>query len=116
MVRSLRNGIRVQPEKFIDVTVYFSDIVGFTTISMYSQPMEIIELLNQLYSAFDAIIDQHNVYKVETIGDAYMVVSGLPEPCEDSAQQICNMSLEILFFCYDFTIPHMPSVPLRIRT
>lgn len=64
MVRNLRNGIKVQPEKFSDVTVYFSDIVGFTTISMYSGPMEIIELLNQLYSAFDAIIDLHNVYKV----------------------------------------------------
>lgn len=106
----------MQPEKFNDVTVYFSDIVGFTTISMYSEPMEIIELLNQLYSAFDAIIDQHNVYKVETIGDAYMVVSGLPQQCDDSAEQICNMALEILYHCQEFVIPHMPSVPLRIRT
>lgn len=72
-------------------------------------------MLNQLYSAFDAIIDLHLVYKVETIGDAYMVVSGLPEPVENSAEQIANMALEILYFCEDFKIPHMPSVPLHIR-
>ena len=112
----MRNGIKVQPEKYNDVTVYFCDIVGFTTISMYSGPLEIIELLNQLYSSFDAIIDQYNVYKVETIGDAYMVVSGLPESCDDSAQQICNMALDILCCCEEFKISHMPSVPLRIRT
>lgn len=63
-------GNQVLPEKFEDATIFFSDIIGFTTISAYSSPYEIVHLLNELYNIFDDTIYSHNVYKVETIGNS----------------------------------------------
>uniref|UniRef100_A0A4W4FCT9 Guanylate cyclase n=1 Tax=Electrophorus electricus TaxID=8005 RepID=A0A4W4FCT9_ELEEL len=116
VAEALKMGTTVEPECFDSVTVYFSDIVGFTTISANSEPIEVVDLLNDLYTLFDAIISNHDVYKVETIGDAYMVASGLPVPNGTRhAAEVANMALDILSTVGTFKMRHMPDVPVRIR-
>ncbi|XP_036392413.1 retinal guanylyl cyclase 2 [Megalops cyprinoides] len=116
VAEALKTGATVEPEYFDQVTIYFSDIVGFTTISSLSDPIEVVDLLNDLYTLFDAVLSNHDVYKVETIGDAYMVASGLPKRNGNKhAAEIANMSLNILSSVGSFKMRHMPDVPIRIR-
>uniref|UniRef100_A0A3P8ZQK7 Guanylate cyclase n=1 Tax=Esox lucius TaxID=8010 RepID=A0A3P8ZQK7_ESOLU len=116
VVRSLKETGRVEPELFEEVTVYFSDIVGFTTLCHYSTPMEVVDMLNDIYKNFDGILDHHDVYKVETIGDAYMVASGLPRRNGNwHAVDIARMALDILAFVGTFQLQHLPGIPLWIR-
>uniref|UniRef100_A0A3Q3K9V4 Guanylate cyclase n=1 Tax=Monopterus albus TaxID=43700 RepID=A0A3Q3K9V4_MONAL len=116
VAQALKTGKPVKPEYFDEVTLYFSDIVGFTTISALSEPIEVVDLLNDLYTLFDAIIGLHDVYKVETIGDAYMVASGVPTRIGNRhAAEMANMSLDILHCIGTFKMRHMPELKVRIR-
>ncbi|XP_048848377.1 guanylyl cyclase C-like [Brienomyrus brachyistius] len=116
VVRSLKETGHVEPELFEEVTIYFSDIVGFTTLCQYSTPMEVVDMLNDIYRNFDSILDNHDVYKVETIGDAYMAASGLPRRNGNRhAVDITRMALDILSFLGSFKLRHMPSLPVWMR-
>ena len=91
----LREGKKVPPEAFQGVSIFFSDVVGFTTISSEVEPILVHELLNNLFTVMDYCTALFPLYKVETIGDAYMVAGGLPEPNEHNARDLADFALVV---------------------
>uniref|UniRef100_A0AAV2MIQ8 guanylate cyclase n=1 Tax=Knipowitschia caucasica TaxID=637954 RepID=A0AAV2MIQ8_KNICA len=83
-------------EVFPDVTILFSDVVGFTRICSHITPLQVVSMLNTMYTLFDTLSEKHRVFKVETIGDAYMVVAGAPEKTKYHAHNICDMALDMV--------------------
>jgi class 3 adenylate cyclase len=92
----LKQSTEVIADSFPEVSVLFADLVGFTRISSSTSPEMLVSLLNEVFSAFDRLAEKHQVEKIKTIGDSYMVVAGLPEPCENSACAIAEMALDML--------------------
>ncbi|XP_033751983.1 atrial natriuretic peptide receptor 1-like [Pecten maximus] len=96
VARDLLQGRNVLPESFSSVSIYFSDLVDFTSLCSKLTALQVIDVLNEVYTLFDNIIDKYNVYKVETIGDAYMVASGLPiRNGTRHVTEICRMALDL---------------------
>ncbi|CAI2356709.1 unnamed protein product [Caenorhabditis sp. 36 PRJEB53466] len=98
VANQLRNGESAVAccERFDSVTILFTDIVEFTKMCSSLTPLEVIEFLKIAYSSFDRVIDEHGVYKVETIGDAYMVVSGAPNKTDHDAEFILDCASQFL--------------------
>lgn len=93
VARILREGKKVEPERFEAVTIFFSDIVGFTTISASLRPEKVANLLERLYTKFDNLVREIGVFKLETIGDAFVCVGGLPDPQEDHTARIARFAI-----------------------
>ncbi len=78
-----------------DVTVLVADLVGFTTLSAHINPEQIVQLLNEIFSAFDLLVEKHGLEKIKTIGDAYMVAGGISVPRPDHAEAIAELALKL---------------------
>ena len=79
-------------DSFPEVSVLFSDVVGFTKLSARISATELVDMPNGVFSAFDRLTEKYDLEKIKTIGDAYMVCGGLPVPREDHAEALPNMA------------------------
>ena len=101
-------------DKHEEVSIVFTDIVGFTDLSASADTRSVIELLDSLFNAFDSLTKKHGVYKVETIGDAYMLVAGHEADSQsDHALRAVRMAADMVEVARGFTMPN--GEPLRIR-
>lgn len=112
--------IKKQDEKKIiansyeNATVLFSDIVGFTKFSSSQKPERIVSLLNDLFYEFDELTVKHNIEKIKTIGDGYMLASGIPTIDDKHAVNMANMALSMLEIVKEFNKKY-PSIGFNIR-
>lgn len=110
----LKKGEQTIADSFKEVTVLFSDIVGFTELSQKVSASQLVFMLNDLFSAFDHLAEQHGIEKIKTIGDAYMAVSGLPVPREDHAEAMAQMAIGMLDAVREYNLRHNANLSLRI--
>lgn len=91
----MKQGQRTIADGFDEVTVLFADLVGFTALTLATPADQVVHLLNEVFSAFDLLADQHGLEKVKTSGDSYMAVSGLPTPRSDHAEAVAAFALDL---------------------
>ena len=96
IAEKLRKVPGIIADRFEDVSVLFADIVDFTPLSTRLSAVELVDLLNRVFSAFDTLAEEHGLEKIKTIGDAYMVAGGLPEPHPDHLAAMARMALAML--------------------
>uniref|UniRef100_A0A673GG66 guanylate cyclase n=1 Tax=Sinocyclocheilus rhinocerous TaxID=307959 RepID=A0A673GG66_9TELE len=114
VAQRLWQGLPVQAKKFDDVTMLFSDIVGFTAVCAQCTPMQVISMLNELYTRFDYQCGILDVYKIETIGDAYCVAGGLHRKIDSHAKPIALMALKMMELSEEVLTPDGKPIKLRI--
>jgi len=95
IAQMLKNEPRVIADHFSDASVLFADIVNFTPMSAKMTPTELVELLNEVFSSFDALVEKHGLEKIKTIGDCYMVAAGVPQPNPDHAHILTRLALDL---------------------
>ncbi|MEG3927861.1 adenylate/guanylate cyclase domain-containing protein [Microcoleus sp. T3_D1] len=110
----LQEGQSIIADSFSDVSVLFADLVGFTNFASQKTAAETVKVLNQIFSLFDELSLRHGLEKIKTMGDAYMVVGGLPEPQENHAFAIAQMALDMQAALASFNLKNNHSFTLRI--
>lgn len=95
----IANRLKTSDETIADdyesASILFADVVDFTPMSAGMAPTELVALLDETFTAFDSLVEERDLEKIKTIGDAYMVAAGVPTPRQDHAQVICDLALAI---------------------
>lgn len=110
----LKSGDEHIADNFAEATVLFADIVGFTQLAGAMPAEAVVEMLNDLFTRFDLAARELQIEKIKTIGDAYMAVCGLPDPCENHIEQVMAMSVRMIQISREFSAEQGISVRLRI--
>src|SRR6202167_436735 len=92
---ALKAEQRTIADQYTDVSILFADVVGFTPIAAKMSPMELVGLLNQVFLCFDGLVEKYDLEKIKTIGDCYMVASGVPRRRSDHATALVNLALDM---------------------
>jgi len=114
VVQQMKKGKKAEAEEYECVTVFFSDITNFTVLSSRTATKDMMATLNKLWVEYDAIAKRHKVHKVETIGDAYLGVTGCPDRCSNHAEQAAGFALDIIDMIKTFKTVTGESIQIRI--
>lgn len=98
IVAILKNDQQTIADYFEGASVLFADVVNFTPLSSSLPPQELVEMLNEVFSEFDVLVEKHGLEKIKTIGDCYMVAAGVPRPRKDHAHVLTDLALEMRDF------------------
>jgi adenylate cyclase len=110
----LKNESRLIADSYSEASILFADLVGFTPLSSEMSPIEMVQLLNEVYTHLDYLVEKYSLEKIRTIGDNYMVTSGVPTPRPDHAQALARMALEICNFTKTFRPVNDKNIQFRL--
>eukprot|EP01135_Chromosphaera_perkinsii_P005542 Nk52_evm91s352 gene=Nk52_evmTU91s352 len=115
IAEQLKLGALVKPEEYEEATMIYTNVVGFPDIIENSKPKELTDFLHSFYMYFDLILSKFTVFQVETIGDTYSIVAGIPERSETHASEAAHVALHLLASMRTFKIRHMPKQVCQLR-
>ncbi len=113
IAQRLKEDQSVIADHYNSATVLFTDIVGFTELSENLTPSELVRFLNQIFSTFDSLVEKYRLEKIKTVGDAYMVAGGIPEPRPDHVDAVADLALEMRNSLANFHTEKIQSVCMR---
>ncbi len=113
IAQRLKEDQSVIADHYNSATVLFTDIVGFTELSENLTPSELVQFLNQIFSTFDSLVEKYRLEKIKTVGDAYMVAGGIPEPRPDHVDAVADLALEMRNSLANFHTEKIQSVCMR---
>eukprot|EP00899_Mesostigma_viride_P028603 jgi/Mesvir1/8928/Mv16075-RA.2 len=116
ILRALEGGRTLISEEFEEVSIMFIYIDGFNAYTASTPPKKLITFLNDVFSAIDKLVESREVYKIETVGDVYMVGGGVPDPCDDHAERVGLLALDLMKLEARWeTCEKTGNLPLRLR-
>ena len=110
----LKNDTRIIAEQFEEASILFADLVGFTAMTEELSPVDIVNLLNDIFSHFDSLVEKYRLEKIRTIGDNYMVAAGVPSRRPDHAIVIANLALEMNEYIRNYPAGEKNKIEFRI--